>query len=154
MKVVYRKYGDLESIAGKQVAIIGYGAQGDSHAQNLANSDVALTVSLRRGASWHKVKQTRLKVADAVKGTDLVMILLPDESISQVYPDYIAMDQPDVGDPDIHRTGTQRLREIRRLLAFVHGFNPLRLSCATTRLRRNHDRAESSGYQLVKRSKN
>ncbi len=110
MKVYYDKDADLSLIKGKQVTIVGYGSQGHAHAQNLRDSGVAVTVGLRRGgASWAKVEKAGLKVAtvaDAVKGADVVMMLLPDEQIAAVYRDEV--------EPNI-RSGAS--------LAFAHGFN-------------------------------
>ncbi len=85
MKVYYDKDADLSLIKGKKVAIIGYGSQGHAHAQNLSDSGVKVTVGLRKGgASWGKVEKAGIKVeevAKAVKGADVVMMLLPDENI-------------------------------------------------------------------------
>ena len=85
MKVYYDKDADLSLIKGKKVAIVGYGSQGHAHAQNLNESGVKVTVGLRKGgASWSKVEKAGLKVAevaDAVKGADVVMMLLPDEQM-------------------------------------------------------------------------
>ncbi len=110
MKVYYDKDADLSLIKGKNVAIIGYGSQGHAHAQNLNDSGVKVTVGLRRGgASWPKVEKAGLKVAevaDAVRDADVVMILLPDEQIAQVY-------RADV-EPNMKRGAS---------LAFAHGFN-------------------------------
>ena len=110
MKVYYDKDADLSLVKGKQVTIIGYGSQGHAHAQNLNDSGVKVTVGLRRsGASWAKVEKAGLKVAevaDAVKGADVVMILLPDEQIGAVYKNDV--------EPHI-REGAS--------LAFAHGFN-------------------------------
>ncbi len=110
MKVFYDKDCDLSLIKGKNVAIIGYGSQGHAHAQNLNDSGVNVTVGLRRGgASWSKVEQAGLKVAevdDAVKAADVIMVLLPDENIAQVYQENIAPNA---------RQGA--------VLAFAHGFN-------------------------------
>jgi len=110
MKVYYDKDADLSLIKGKKVTIVGYGSQGHAHAQNLNDSGVKVTVGLRRGgASWAKVEKAGLKVADvadAVKGADVVMILLPDEQIAAVYTNDI--------EPNI-REGAS--------LAFAHGFN-------------------------------
>src|SRR6201989_745085 len=89
MKVYYDKDTDLSLIKGKSVAIIGYGSQGHAHAQNLNDSGVKVTVGLRKGgASWDKVAKAGLKVAEvaeAVRAADVVMILLPDENIAEVY---------------------------------------------------------------------
>jgi ketol-acid reductoisomerase len=110
MKVYYDKDCDLSLIKGKNVTIIGYGSQGHAHAQNLNDSGVKVTVGLRKGgASWPKVEKAGLKVAevaDAVKAADVVMILLPDEQIAEVYKRDI--------EPNM-REGAS--------VAFAHGFN-------------------------------
>jgi ketol-acid reductoisomerase len=108
--VYYDKDADLSLIKGRKVTIIGYGSQGHAHANNLKDSGVDVTVALRPGgASWKKAEAAGLKVSDvdsAVKGADLVMILLPDESQPEVYAKSIA--------PNI-KPGAA--------LAFAHGFN-------------------------------
>jgi len=110
MKVFYDKDCDLSLIKGKNVAIIGYGSQGHAHAQNLNDSGCKVTVGLRQGgASWNKVKNAGLNVAevnDAVKAADVIMILLPDENIAQVYNENVA--------PHAKQGA---------VLAFAHGFN-------------------------------
>jgi ketol-acid reductoisomerase len=110
MKVYYDKDADLSLIKGRKVTIVGYGSQGHAHAQNLRDSGVNVTVALRKdGASWDKAKGAGLKVAEvveAVKGADIVMMLMPDENIAAVYKAEI--------EPNIKKGGT---------LAFAHGFN-------------------------------
>ena len=110
MKVFYDKDCDLSLIKGKKVAIIGYGSQGHAHAQNLHDSGVKVTVGLRKGgASWDKAKKAGLtvkEVDDAVKGSDVVMILLPDENIAEVYRNHV--------EPNAKKGAA---------LAFAHGFN-------------------------------
>ncbi|MCZ7565198.1 MAG: ketol-acid reductoisomerase [Burkholderiales bacterium] len=110
MKVYYDKDADLSLVKGKKVAIIGYGSQGHAHALNLQDSGVRVVVGLRKeGASWEKARNAGLEVKEigaAVKGADLVMILLPDEHHAQIYRDEI--------EPNIRKGGT---------LAFAHGFN-------------------------------
>src|SRR5574343_1153680 len=110
MKVFYDKDCDLSLIKGKTVAIIGYGSQGHAHAQNLNDSGVKVVVGLRKGgASWDKVGKaglTVMEVDEAVKAADVVMILLPDENIPEVYNNNVA--------PNI-KSGA--------VLAFAHGFN-------------------------------
>ena len=84
MKVYYDKDADLSLIKGKAVTIVGYGSQGHAHALNLRDSGVNVAVGLRRGgSSWRKAEAAGLtvkEVGEAVKGADLVMILLPDET--------------------------------------------------------------------------
>src|SRR5689334_430148 len=110
MKVYYDKDADLSLVKGKNVTIIGYGSQGHAHAQNLNDSGVRVTVGLRRGgASWNKAEKAGLRVAEvaeAVKQADIVMMLLPDEQIAEVY-------RQDVG-PNMKQGAS---------LAFAHGFN-------------------------------
>ncbi|PLZ01077.1 ketol-acid reductoisomerase [Burkholderia sp. WAC0059] len=110
MKVFYDKDADLSLIKGKQVTIIGYGSQGHAHALNLKESGVKVTVGLRRGgASWSKAENAGLtvkEVAEAVKGADVVMLLLPDEQIAEVYAKEV-----------------QANIKQGAALAFAHGFN-------------------------------
>ncbi len=110
MKVYYDKDADLSLVKGQQVVIIGYGSQGHAHALNLKESGVNVTVALRKsGASWKKAEAAGLKVSEvvsAVKSADIVMMLLPDENIPQVYNEEVA--------PNLKQGGT---------LAFAHGFN-------------------------------
>ena len=110
MKVYYDKDADLSLVKGKKVTIIGYGSQGHAHAQNLTDSGVKVTVGLRPGgASWEKAKKAKLavkEVGEAVKGADLVMVLLPDENHAQVYKESIEANL---------KKGAA--------LAFAHGFN-------------------------------
>ncbi len=110
MKVYYDKDADLSLIKGRKVTIVGYGSQGHAHAQNLRDSGVNVTVGLRKsGVSWAKAEAAGLQVAeiaDAVKGADVVMILLPDENIPAVYKNDI--------EPNL-KAGAA--------LAFAHGFN-------------------------------
>ena len=110
MKVYYDKDADLSLIKGRKVTIVGYGSQGHAHAQNLKDSGVKVTVGLRKGGtSWSKAEKAGLKVEEvgkAVKGADVVMMLLPDETIPTVY-------YADV-EPNIKKGAA---------LAFAHGFN-------------------------------
>jgi ketol-acid reductoisomerase len=110
MNVFYDKDCDLSLLKGKKVAIIGYGSQGHAHAQNLNDSGVNVVVGVRKGGpSWAKVEKAGLKVAeirDAVKDADVVMLLMPDETIASVYNADVA--------PVIKQNAA---------LAFAHGFN-------------------------------
>ena len=110
MKVYYDKDADLSLVKGKKVTILGYGSQGHAHALNLKESGVKVTVGVRKdGASWDKAKKSDVKVADlaeAIKGADIVMVLMPDEHHAQIYRDFI--------EPNIKQGAS---------LAFAHGFN-------------------------------
>lgn len=110
MNIYYDKDADLSIIKSKQVAIIGYGSQGHAHANNLQDSGVKVVVGLREGSSsYEKAKNAGIEaktVEDAVKESDVVMILAPDEYQSKLYEDVI--------EPNIKQGAT---------LAFAHGFN-------------------------------
>ncbi|HBR17637.1 MAG: ketol-acid reductoisomerase [Deltaproteobacteria bacterium RIFCSPLOWO2_12_FULL_43_16] len=110
MKVYYDKDADIEIIRSKKVAVIGYGSQGHAHSQNLKESGVNVVVGLRKdGASWKKAETAGLKVMDvasAVKQSDIVMILVPDELQGDLYKNEIG--------PNLKKGA---------YLAFAHGFN-------------------------------
>lgn len=110
MKIFYDKDADLSIIRSKKVAIIGYGSQGHAHALNLKDSGVSVVVGLREGsASIAKAKNAGLAVkpiADAVKESDLVMILAPDEQHKKLYSEQI--------EPNLKKGAT---------LAVAHGFS-------------------------------
>jgi ketol-acid reductoisomerase len=108
--VLYEKDADSSLIAGRKVAIIGYGSQGHAHALNLKESGVDVRVGLREGSSSkQKAEEAGLKVssiADAAAEADVVMMLLPDTEMRDVYEQDIASNMKD-GDA----------------LLFAHGFN-------------------------------
>lgn len=110
MKVYYDKDADLNLIKGKNVTIVGYGSQGHAHAANLKDSGVNVTIGLRKdGSSWSKAEKAGhnvQEIAAAVKDADVVMLLLPDETMPQIF------------DADVAKNLKQGAT-----LAFAHGFN-------------------------------
>ncbi|MBL7003607.1 MAG: ketol-acid reductoisomerase [Gammaproteobacteria bacterium] len=110
MNIFYDKDCDLSIIKSKKVTIIGYGSQGNAHANNLKDSGVDVTIALREGsASAQKAKDAGLAVmstAAAVAQADVVMVLTPDEFQFQLYKEEI--------EPNI-KPGAA--------LAFAHGFS-------------------------------
>ncbi len=109
-KVSYEKDADPGIIAGRKVAVIGYGSQGHAHALNLRDSGVDVRVGLREGSSSAaKASGAGLAVrtvAEASAEADLIMILLPDTEQASVYESEIA---PNLSSGDA--------------LFFAHGFN-------------------------------
>src|ERR1700756_1233951 len=92
MATIYRE-GDLDLLSGK-VAVIGYGSQGHAHALNLRDSGVEVQVGLREGSgSKDAAEDAGLEVrsiADAVRGAQVVALLLPDHVQKQVWDEHIA----------------------------------------------------------------
>jgi ketol-acid reductoisomerase len=108
--IFYENQADLSRLNGKKIAIIGYGSQGHAHALNLKDSGADVRVGLYTGSkSWAKAEADGLQVmttADATKGADMIMIVLPDPVQGKVYEEEIA--------PNLKPGAT---------LMFAHGFN-------------------------------
>jgi ketol-acid reductoisomerase len=90
MRVYYDRDADVNLVKAKKVAVIGYGSQGNAHANNLRDSGCKdVVVALRPGsASAQKAEAVGIKVlnpADAAKWADVVMVLAPDELQAALY---------------------------------------------------------------------
>ncbi|MBK86800.1 MAG: ketol-acid reductoisomerase [Flavobacteriaceae bacterium] len=109
-KIIYDSSIDQELIKSKKVAVIGFGSQGHAHSLNLHESGVDITVGLREESeSFNRAKEMGLKVANlenATKDADIVMLLLPDQVMADVYNSEISL----------------HMKEGATLL-FAHGFN-------------------------------
>ena len=109
-KIIYDDSIDVELIKSKKVSVIGFGSQGHAHALNLHDSGVDVTVGLREESnSFDRAKKMGLKVENldnATKNADVVMLLLPDQLMADVYEKDIA--------PFMKESST---------LFFAHGFN-------------------------------
>src|ERR687894_1382763 len=109
-KVYYESDAGLDALQGKTVAVIGYGSQGHAHALNLRDSGIDVVVGLHEGSkSRAKAEADGLRVtsvADAVRESDVVMVLVPDHIQKRLYEEEIA--------PNLASGKT---------LMFAHGFN-------------------------------
>lgn len=110
VNMYYDKDADLSILKGKKIAVIGYGSQGHAQAQNLHDSGLEVIVGLRKGSKrWQQAEEDGLKVMtvkEAAKAADVIQILLPDETQSQVYYEDI--------EPGL---------EPGNAIVFSHGFN-------------------------------
>lgn len=110
LKLYYDDDADLANLAGKKIAVIGYGSQGHAHALNLKDSGMDVVVGLAPGSrSREKAENAGLTVmdsADAAKWGDIIVILVPDESQKELYDNDIS--------PGL---------EPGNALMFSHGFN-------------------------------
>lgn len=96
-------------LAGKTIAVIGYGSQGHAHARNLKDSGFNVVVGVRAGKSFDQAKADGLEtlsVKEASEKADLIMILLPDENQKAIYDAEI--------EPALAKG---------KSLVFAHGFN-------------------------------
>src|SRR5689334_13033749 len=80
---------DPSPLAGKRVAILGYGNQGRAQALNLKDSGIDVVVGLRgESGSAVEAESAGLQidlVEDAVASAQVVMMLAPDETHAGLY---------------------------------------------------------------------
>jgi ketol-acid reductoisomerase len=110
IKIYYDKDVDSSALAGKTVAVIGYGNQGHAQANNMRDSGLTVILGLRpKGPSWKQAEIDGFKpltIAEATKKADVIHMLIPDTAQPSVYHEQIA--------PNLSPGKT---------LGFAHGFN-------------------------------
>jgi len=89
MQLYSRKEVDKKALKGARIAVLGYGSQGRAHALNLKDSGFNVVVGVRKGGDgWKQAKRDGLAVAEpveAVRGADLVAMLVPDMAQAGLY---------------------------------------------------------------------
>jgi ketol-acid reductoisomerase len=93
-EVYYDDDADLSIVAGKKVAVIGYGSQGHAHALSLRDSGVDVRIGLPEGSkSRVKAQEQGLTVgtpAEVSAWADVIMLLAPDTAQRKIYANDIA----------------------------------------------------------------
>jgi ketol-acid reductoisomerase len=101
---------DLGALAGRRVAVFGFGSQGRAQALNLKDSGVDVVVGLRAGspgrAECARHGLEALAPEAAAAGCDLCVLLVPDEAQPRLYEDVLA-----------------RALKPGSALLFAHGYN-------------------------------
>jgi len=108
--IYYEDQAPIAPLAGKKVAVIGYGSQGHAHSQNLRDSGVEVAIAELEGTDNFKLAVehgfTPGDIKTAMNGAALIIVTLPDEVQAKVYGSQIA--------PNLKAGQT---------LGFCHGFN-------------------------------
>jgi ketol-acid reductoisomerase len=110
IRIYYDRDADPGMLAGKTIAVMGYGSQGRAQAQNLKDSGIDVIVGLRPASpSAARAREDGLAVvpvAEAAGRADIIQMLIPDEQQAKVYREDV----------------TPRLTSGKALM-FSHGFN-------------------------------
>ena len=98
MRRFYEADLDDTVIRGRKIAVIGFGAQGRAHAQNLSDSGLDVVVGLREGSpSRQQCVDLGLQVArpgDAAAAAEVVVLLTPDDTQPVLYEQDLAPMMP------------------------------------------------------------
>ena len=94
MRVYYDRDADVNLIKSWNVCIVGYGSQGRAHALNLKDSGAReVVIALRPGSASAKKAEADgfkvMRVADAAKTADVMMMCTPDELQADIWKNEI-----------------------------------------------------------------
>ena len=107
--VYYERDADSSVLRDRTIAVLGYGSQGQAHAQNLRDSGYSVLVAQRPGGPNHALAVEHgfdpLSIEEATRQADLLIYALPDEAMGDIHAQEIA---------PFLRKG--------QALGFIHGF--------------------------------
>ncbi len=111
MAKIYRdKDAKLELLKGKTIGIIGYGSQGNAHANNLKDSGCKVLVAeAPNSPAWKAAVKAGFDVATAdkvSKAANIIVMLVPDNL-----------------QPKVYRESIEKNLTKGKMLMFAHGFN-------------------------------
>ena len=111
MAKIYRdKDAKLELLKGKTIGIIGYGSQGNAHANNLKDSGCKVMVAeAPNSPAWKAAVKAGFDVATAdkvSKAANIIVMLVPDNL-----------------QPKVYRESIEKNLTKGKMLMFAHGFN-------------------------------
>jgi ketol-acid reductoisomerase len=88
MKIYRDEDADLKALQDRRIAVIGYGNQGRSQALNLRDAGMDVVIGNRSDAYGERAAAegfTVLAISEAVARADVVMLLIPDEVMDEVF---------------------------------------------------------------------
>jgi len=92
-RIYYDADASLDHLRGRRVAVIGYGSQGRAQALNIRDSGIDTVVGLRgEGRSFEAAVRdgfTPLPIEEAVRTSDVILMLVPDVPMPTVFHDYV-----------------------------------------------------------------
>ena len=109
LNVYYEADADPTILQSRTVAVLGYGSQGQAHAQNLRDAGCRVIVAQRPSGPNHALAIQHgfqpVSISEATKRADLLIFALPDEMMGDIFANEVA--------PHL-RAG--------QALGFIHGF--------------------------------
>lgn len=84
----------LAPLAGRRIAVVGFGNQGRAHALNLRDSGLEIAVALREGSpAFAAVESAGLSaaaMAEALPASDLIVLATPDDTHREIHERFVA----------------------------------------------------------------
>jgi len=109
-KMYYESDADISLLKDKTIAIIGYGSQGHSQAQNLRDSGLNVIVAEVEGTDNYELAKSHnfepMTAKEAAEKADMIQILAPDHIQEKIYNEEI-----------------KPFMSSSKILVFSHGFN-------------------------------